>query len=206
MDALHIIESIYSGKSYKETLDVALKANYSPFDFKITRVPPKHNIIKSNIEFEPYKLDMETYSRMLEKLNLNIFNVIPISLGLFSRPEDFDLCISEFFNGKGTITEPLKLEDLLFSDKSSNSYLSPLGLLAILFRKSYGNEEFKVFVNSTFLKEYLKTKVNGKTCYVRNESDVKFVEELQKYFVGENNWQKVSNTLIQSPFVYIWRD
>lgn len=208
MNSLSILESIYSGEPYPVAEKVMVdpsEVNLS-FKYNFMRFPNK-NKATVKLEQKPYKIDFEKYKEVLKRTSLRVGEWSPLELDLYSKPDEYEQFIVMYDDARTSLREPLKISDLMYDSKS----LSPLGIMALLFRKCYGNEEFRRFINSTLLKEYRKEKVMdlgmSKTLYVREDvkERLSMVFNLEKQF-DPYNWEYVKDILVQSPYIFIWRD
>ena len=214
MNTLSILESIYTGDSYVKAERIMVDPSEVNLSFKydLVRFPVKMNSL-FKLEFEPYRIDYQRYQEMLTRVKLRVGEGSPLTIDLFSKPEDLELFVTEYDLNNVVLTEPLSISNLLYNKVNNESCLSPLGILALLFRKSYGNEEFRRYVNSTLLKEYRKEKISddkgvSHTIYIRDnyKERIEEIMNLQNYLVCKDVWSCISDFMVHSPYVFSWRD
>lgn len=204
MNPLNIIDSWYCGVPYKKTLNTQLELIIGG-DFEDTRFPSQPLV------YNPYHLDFETYRGMLKRCEI-IMSSPSTSLRFKSPKEDWDSVIKSYSNGEIILSEPLLINssDLFYPYDDKVNSISPLGLLALVFRKSYGNEKFKQYVNTELLRnDYYK--ISSKTSpsfYVYKGYDLgmNYMTEVRDLLEGSDTWGKVKDFFIKSPYIFSWRD
>lgn len=212
MNPLNIIDSLYTGTSYKETLNTrlerGLKGNYTVSRFPLTL----DYLVNPTLEISPYVLDFNSYSNILSRVKVSISSPVPVNLKLTTFKRDWDSIIPSFSNGTATVSEPLNINsgDLLYSYEDYKvPYMTPIGLLAILFRKSYGNDRFKQYVNSTLLRnDYYKISAKGSPTFYIYKScniDMEIIRRIGELFATDR-WRMLNDILVSSPYVFSWRD
>ena len=205
MKALTMIDSIYQGDGYQESTKILSVPSDPIFQYKISRFPLEVPFLSEQLEFKPYDVTFSKYESMLTRVRLRV-GVLGNNqtLSLFSKDEDFNPYIYYYTNSKASLGEPENIEDLLYKD---SKFLTPLGIYALLFRKCYGNDEFRRVINSTLLKEYSKIRTQGEVVYIRDKDiALSCYKELRNLFNSDSNKELVRNSLIMSPYIFIWRD
>lgn len=214
MNTLSILESVYTGDSYVNSERIMVDPSEVNLSYKYDKVrfPVKANPL-FRLEFEPYELDYRKYEEILTRVKLRVGIWNSTTLDLFSRPEDSELFVSEYNLNRTVLTEPSSMSNLIYNKMGSEVFISPLGVMALLFRRSYGCDEFKRYINSTLLKEYRKEKVvdvNGvtHTIYVKDchKDRIEFLLNLQSYLVCDDPWSYMLDFMVQSPYIFGWRD
>ena len=210
MNPLNIIESIYSDVSYQDTLKVRLEREVNS-NYSFSRFPLAMDSIQP-IECRQYTLTFKTYSNILSRVRISTSLPAPIALRNHSKKLDWDMVITSYSGSQATLSEPLMINnsDLFYNYEDYKSLiLSPLGILAILFRKSYGNEKFRQYVNSTLLREeYYKISArNSPTFYIYKDSkfNMEYIKSLGELF-NVDRWKLINDVLVMSPYVFSWRD
>ena len=211
MNPLNIIDSIYSGESYPETKKMRIERSVDN-NFSASRFPLSIDIVSCpNLTITPYQIHFSEYDSILSRTKLSL-TPAPVFLSLSSRRLDWDMVITSYSKSGATLSEPLGINssELFYNYEDSRSlYLSPLGVLAILFRRSYGNEKFKQYVNSTLLRDdyYKISAKNSPTFYVYKNSKVTMdsIKDVGELFKTDR-WRIISDMLIMSPYVFSWRD
>lgn len=205
MKALTMIDSIYQGDGYQESTKILIAPSDPIFQYKISRFPLEFSFLSEQLEFKPYEVTFNKYEDMLTRVRLRV-GVLENNqtLSLFSKDEEFSSYIYCYTNSNAFLGEPENVEDLLYKD---SKYLTPLGIYALLFRKCYGNEDFRKVINSTLLKEYSKTRTQGEVVYVRDkDATLNCYKELRGLFNSDSNKDLVRDSLIMSPYIFVWRD
>lgn len=108
-----------------------------------------------------------------------------------------------FDDGDLTILEPGMLEGLMVGDD-----INPLGLTALLLRKSYGNRKFRDKVNSELLQDgYSEVFVKGIKYYIRYdlEQGKEMIETILSRYGRKSN-SILDNMLVNIPDIWKWRD
>lgn len=212
MNPLNIIDSIYSGRSYRETFDTRLERGLKG-EYSISRFPlMMDNLTCPDINLSPYSLDFESYNTILSRVRISTASQVPVNLRFTTFKRDWDLIIPYYSNLNAVIYEPIGVDpgSLLYSyEDYKTSYLTPIGLLAVLFRKSYGNDKFKQYINSTLLRnDYYKISTKGSpTFYIHKmcNIDMDLIRKVGELFITDR-WKTLNDILISSPFVFSWRD
>lgn len=199
MNYANMIDSCYSGESYKDSLEtVAVDVLDSTSYFKkYTRYYTPLNLPK----YKPYELNYQQYSQLLLRVN-----ILPADNNLLVKSaflNDMLAFTQNFKDGELTILEPGRLEGLMNEDD-----VNPLGLTALLLRKSYGNRKFRDKVSSELLQDgYSKTTVGKVKYYIRH--DLAQGEELIETILSR--YGKKANSILDSmlvniPDIWKWRD
>lgn len=194
-----MIDSCYSGESYKDSLgNIAVDmSDSSSFFKKITRyytplVMPK---------YQPYLIDYQHYSDLLLRVK-----ILPAKNNLLIKSafmNDMIGLTQHFDDGDLTILEPGMLEGLMVGDD-----INPLGLTALLLRKSYGNRKFRDKVNSELLQDgYSEVFVKGIKYYIRYdlEQGKEMIETILSRYGRKSN-SILDNMLVNIPDIWKWRD
>lgn len=198
MDTQHMIESVYSGVPYAQAEKVKLSRGEPPLPtFIKTRIPNDSNLFKE-VKFSPYQITLEKYMEILGRVRLSQ-----------SECDELGEVFREFSLNKSTLREPKHLEGLLYPS-DSGVYLTPNGVLAFLYRKSYGDQKFKQYINSTILKEsyYKSGSKSSPPIYFWKDGGIgwEFLRDLGRMFSASDRWKRISNMMLETPYVYIWRD
>lgn len=198
MDTQHMIESVYSGVPYAQAEKVKLSRGESPLPtFTSTRIPNDSNLFKE-VKFSPYQITLEKYMEILGRVRLSQ-----------SECGELEEVFKEFSLTKSTLKEPRHLEGLLYPC-DSGIYLTPNGVLAFLYRRSYGDQKFKQYINSTILKEsyYKSGSKSSPPIYFWKDGGIgwEFLRDLGRMFSASDRWKRISNMMLETPYVYIWRD
>ena len=199
MDTQHMIESVYSGVPYTQSEKVKLSRGASPLPtFNLTRIPNDSNNMFKEVKFSPYQITLEKYMEILGRVRLSQ-----------DECEEIGEVFKEFSLNKSVIREPSHLEGLLYPS-DSGVYLTPNGVLAFLYRRSYGDQKFKQYINSTILKEsyYKSGSKSSPPIYFWKDGEIgwEFLRSLGRIFSSADRWKRISNILLETPYIYIWRD
>lgn len=203
MNSLSLIECIYSGTPYKESERMLVdpsEVNLS-FKFKASRFDTRSKT--RPIEVVPYKIDFEKYCAILSRVTVvtDIY-VGSGALNLYSKAEEFAPFLLGYDSVCAVVREPLNMQNLLYP----TGELSPLGILALLFRKCYGDQAFKRYINSTLLKEFRKVKLkNGPAIYLRSEYPL-ILDSIVNLHDSGLEWEHISDFMVRSPYAFMWRD
>lgn len=200
METSYIIESLYQGVPYIETENVRVERWVNPSKkCSITRFPDGASFISPNQVFEPYKINFEKYKELLDRVKIE------------REPCEDETSLVKFYDGNSAIIrEPKTLPPLLYiSEDSNESYLTPYGIIAFLLRKSYGDDRFRQYVNRNILKgEYYKsgTRTSPPFYFWKQGSyDISYLKGYRELFL-DRDWKIVQDFVIQSPYIYSWRD
>ena len=196
------MDSLYEGRPYADCLTTQVEDTVGG-RFEVSRFP------SDNLTVSPYLLDYEKYRDMLGRIKISLVRQVPITLSLTSFPPEWDNIVTSYGGVSATINEPLLINENDLFYHCEGTYLSPLGLMAVLLRKSYGNEKFKQYVNTHLLREdyYKVSAKNSPTFYFHKKTplDMDFVKKIGELFPSDR-WKLVKDFFIQSPYVFSWRD
>jgi hypothetical protein len=161
----------------------------------------RYKLSLGNIPYDPYSLDLDTYIELFK--SIDITDIIYGELNNNTEHSELlieNLILEENRNNKLILVEPSNISDHLESGD-----LTPAGLLSIRFNRSYGNKEFKEFIESEFLSEYFYFNEDLNT-YIVKESYLNRYGLSIKDIISYINITKSINKQPISPYTFIWRD
>ena len=208
-----MIESVYQGVSYSDASNVVSDlTDPKQYYCKKSRFPV---FDKETQIFEPYSLsNFEDYKNFIKRVKVvqgfttNVYEFNP------NLPAEASLFIRSYGYGdkqgpKMEFIEPDLMSNLLGTDewlkRSNNRYLTATGLMAVVLRKSYGDLNFKQYVNENILKDnFVKLSINKSVAYLYKEKadTIAAVRSLTEDLdMEEFKWSILGN-----PYIFMWRD
>lgn len=189
------VESIYQNYLSPE------KVLYNPteIDKRYVSEITRYKITLCNATYEPYEVDPEVYNNLFKYINTVDIIYGDINNSNEKSKELIENIILEDKKSKLVITEPENINNLMES-----GVLTPAGLLALRFNRTYNDKNYKEFIEKDFLNNYF---------YFNEDLDLYIMKEMYlnkfnisiKDVIGYINLMKSLNKVPLTPYSYVVR-